>query len=155
MGSHTLTCTPQPHTLPSHITWLESQQALQVAKAQVMQLWDQPWALPVLTLTWSSRAAEWATLELVQAGNQEVLHPITNPLSHKSPKSLMVWKPDAAIGHSRDGQAFSLPQLCCIHYQWKGSCFRNCNPGLQGIKMNQQRNIVTKPTSAFFLFFVF
>lgn len=95
MGSHTLTCTPQPHTLPSHITWLESQQALQVAKAQVMQLWDQPWALPVLTLTWSSRAAEWATLELVQAGNQEVLHPITNPLSHKSPKSLMVWKPDA------------------------------------------------------------
>lgn len=87
----------------------------------------------MLTLTWSSRPAEWAALEPVQAGDQEVPHPITNALSHQSPKSLLVWKPSAALGTA------GREKPSCCHSSAASIISEKVHAsgtGTQGIKMN-------------------
>lgn len=56
-----------------------------------------------------------AGLEPVQAGDKKVQHPIPNPLSHESPKSLIVWKPDAMPGTIGTDNPPRLPWFRCIH----------------------------------------
>lgn len=56
-----------------------------------------------------------AGLEPVQAGDKRVQHPIPNPLSHESPKSLIVWRPDAMPGTIGTANPPCLPWFRCIH----------------------------------------
>lgn len=56
-----------------------------------------------------------AGLEPVQAGDKKVQHPIPKPLSHESPKSLIVWRPDAMPGTIGTDNPPCLPWFRCIH----------------------------------------